>query len=605
MKLKSLKTKILLILSAVIVGVAMSVTSFTIAHDKQQEDIRMDEAYRSVHLNYLQTLQDTVSFYTARSHANLSTVGVLEAFRTANHDELYRLIAPRWKVMQQENPALAVMQFHNGDGTSLLRMHRPDVYGDRIAEQRPMIAHIHKYHKALYGFEEGRQGLAFRIVVPVMENGVYLGAVEFGLSASYITDKINRYTGYNSFFLVNQNNIGNLSSVDNGIKIGDMIALNVSAPLLPLVRMYQTVSMSEENLIIRSGGQSFVFKSILVADYDNHPIGKVMFVRMIPDFWSHSLQMALMAGFIALVLIIVLGILISRLYDSIANKLSFQEMYNQTILDAIPSPIIVTDGHQIIAANQTFLAYFDYDTIEHFKREHNCVCEYFEKGDTDDYLLPMMNDQRWTEYINNHPLIDHKAKITIDGKTTVFDVKLSLLRFKEESRYVVIFTDISSMQSISMTDPLTSIANRLHFTMVYEHAINVARREENPLSVIFFDIDHFKQVNDRYGHLIGDTVLKQIAHLAKQRLRKSDIIARWGGEEFIILLPDTTLVETVHIAEILRSVIANEELDTVGYMSCSFGVAQLNENESADEFLKRVDDLLYQAKHHGRNRVVH
>ena len=306
---------------------------------------------------------------------------------------------------------------------------------------------------------------------------------------------------------------------------------------------------------------------------------------------------------ITIALIVVLTLIINRVYDAVATKMSFQEMYNQTVLDAIPSPVIVTDGEQLIAANQTFLAYFNFANVADFKRKHACVCEYFEEGDTEEYLMPMRNDKRWTQHIIDHPMQNHKAKITVDSQTTIFDVKLSLIRYKEESRYVVIFTDISSMQSISMNDPLTGIANRLHFTMVYKHAINVAVREQRPLGVIFFDIDHFKRVNDEYGHLIGDEVLKDIAALVKRRLRKSDIFARWGGEEFIILLPDTPLDESRMIAKTLRIAIELENFENVGRLTCSFGVATLHENESPEGLLQRVDELLYRAKSKGRNRV--
>lgn len=600
-----LKTKILFILVAVIVGVATIVTIYNVVHDKQQDEIRMEDAYQSVSRHYEETLKDIVDFYIARAHANINTVGVLEVLHSRDHDALYQLISPRWKVMRQENAALSVMQFHNADGTSLLRMHRPDVYGDNIASQRSMVAHIHKYHKTVYGFEEGREGLAFRILVPIIDQGIYLGAVEFGLEASYITDKIARYTGYQSFFLVDEKKVGKLSQINSYFHIDDFLAVDVSPKLLPLVKKYRDSHLSGENRVIRDENHAYVMKTITVTDYEKKPIGGIVLIRSVPDFWSHIFQMIIATGLIALVLIIALGTLISRLYDSIANKMSFQKMYSQSVLDAMPSLVIVTDGHQLVAANQTFLAYFHYDNIETFKREHACVCEYFEEGDTEDFLLPMVNDQRWTEYIYTHPLIHHKAKITMDGKTTVYDVKLSILRFKEESRYVVIFTDISSMQSISMTDALTGINNRLHFTMMYDYAVNVARREQKPLGIIFFDIDYFKRVNDLYGHLMGDKILKEIAALVKQRLRKSDIFARWGGEEFIILLPDTPLAETLQVAEILRGAIEDENFETVGKMTCSFGVAVLNENDSAEILLKRVDEQLYKAKESGRNRVVY
>ncbi|MDO9208033.1 MAG: diguanylate cyclase [Sulfuricurvum sp.] len=604
MKKNNLKTKIVGILSAVILGVATIVTTYNLFHDKEQNDIRMAEAYKSVRLNYEETVRETARFYTARANSNIQSPDVLKTFLSRDHDKLYELILPRWKVLQEENPSLSVMQFHNADGTSLLRMHQSEVYGDLIAAKRAMVAHIHRHHKTIFGFEEGRQGLAFRILVPILNGNVYVGALEFGISAPYITEKIYRHTAYNSFFLIRQDRLGVLSPIGHYFQVGEYKAIDVSPKLFPLLRQYKSKHFFLENSVINYNNKTFAMTALPVLDYLNQPMGAVMFIRSVPDFWSHALQMILATGLIALTLIITLGLIVSRSYDTIAHKMSFQEMYNQTVLDAIPSPVIVTDGHQLIAANQTFLAYFHYLSIEEFKHDHACICEYFEEGDTEDYLMPMLNDQRWTEYISDHPLRHHKAKITIEAKTTIFDVKLSLLRLKEESRYVVIFTDISSMQSISMTDPLTGVANRLHFTMVYEHAINVARREQKPLGVIFFDIDHFKRVNDRYGHLIGDRVLKHIATLVKERIRKSDIVARWGGEEFILLLPDTSLEEAFWLAESLRSAIDLENFETVGKMTCSFGVATLCENESGEALLKRVDELLYEAKTCGRNRVI-
>ncbi len=105
--------------------------------------------------------------------------------------------------------------------------------------------------------------------------------------------------------------------------------------------------------------------------------------------------------------------------------------------------------------------------------------------------------------------------------------------------------------------------------------------------------------------MIGDKILKHIADLVKHRLRKSDIFARLGGEEFIILLPDTSLEESYQVAEMLRATIDTETFERVGKVTCSFGITILKEDESADTLLKRVDDLLYQAKEDGRNRIVH
>lgn len=602
--LNHLRTKVLVTFSIVILSVTAIITTYNLFHEKEDVNLRMAQAYQSVHLTYEETIRDTIHFYTSRANANLRTPGVIEAFRARDHEKLYQLMLPRWEVMQKENPSLIVMQFHKADGTSLLRMHQPTVYSDSIAIQRSMVAYIHKHHAITSGFEEGIQGLAFRILVPILDQGKYLGAVEFGISTSYIFEKIYRYTHYESFFMIHQKYLGILSHTNHYLPMGDYMGIDVPSKLFPLVKHYPIRHQLLASSIVTLQNQSFLISAVPVMNYNNQPMGAIMFVQSVPNFGSHVLHMIIVSSLIAIILILLVGVIINQIYTIISNKIHFEEFYNQTILDAIPSPVIVTNGHELTAANQTLLAYLSYETLEDFKHDHECVCEYFEEGDTDEYLLPMQNDQRWTEFIRKHPHISHKAKITIDGKTTIFDVKLSALEFKEDTRYVVIFTDISSMQSIAVTDPLTGIANRLHFTMIYEHAVNVARREHKSLGAIFFDIDHFKQINDNYGHLIGDDVLKHIPFLIKQRIRKSDILARWGGEEFIILLPNTSLEETAQIAEILRLTIESENFETVGMITCSFGAATLEENESPDELLKRLDELLYEAKESGRNQVV-
>ncbi len=604
MKQKNLKTKILLTLSGIIISVASAVAFYTIVHEKHQNTLRMEEAYNAVRLNYEEAINETVRFYTARAYANIRSPYVLEAFFAHDRNRLYQLILPRWNVISQENPSLIVMQFHNADGTSLLRMHQPNLYGDLIASHRPMVAYIHKKHTLVYGFEEGRKGMAFRILIPIFDQKRYVGAIEFGLMASYINDTIRRHTGYDAFFLVKHTLLGIFANMDDDISIGNYQAIDVHPKLIPLVKRYQNTCDYLLNCIIDEGNQTFAISSLPINNYLHQPIGAIVFIRSIPNFWDYVWQTVMASGLIALSLLILLGWIISRIYDSVRDKMTFQEFYSQTVLDAIPSPVIVTDGYALIAANKTFLSYFQYPEVTDFKQDHACVCEYFQQGDTQEYLMPMLNDQRWTEYMAQHPTINHKAKIIMEDVVTIFDVKLSLLCFKEERRYVVIFTDISSIQSISMTDSLTGLANRLHFSMVYDYMINVSLREQQPLGIIFFDIDHFKHINDQYGHLAGDKVLKRLSHLLQKRLRKSDIAARWGGEEFVILLPDTALEAIYQMAESLRSLIAHESFEINTRITCSFGATILKEDEGAEGLLKRADGLLYQAKEGGRNRVI-
>ncbi|MDD2780763.1 diguanylate cyclase [Sulfuricurvum sp.] len=602
--MKNIKLKIILFLSLVIVSVSVIITTYNLYYEKQENQRRMSEAYDHVYRTYNETLQDSIRFYSSRAQANLRSPGVMEAFRAKDHDTLHRLVTPRWEVMQKENPWLVVLQFHNGDGSSLLRMHQPDVYGDKIASQRSMVAYVHKTAQQVAGFEEGRQGLAFRILIPAFDQGVYVGSVEFGIAAPYFTDKIYRFAGYNSFFFVNKNALGTFGRVAQPISVDNHIGMDIPSEFRPFIKQYALEHPKLENGVLSYRNQMYEVNILNTNDYQNKPIGAIMFIRSTNDFNAHIRHLLVASALIVLVLIVIMSIGIDRIYTYITEKMSFQKRYAQMILDSVPSPVIVTNGVELIAANNSFLGYLQYDNLEAFKKEHLCVCEYFESGDTDEYLMPTRNDKLWTEYMIEHPLKIHKAKITINNVTTTFEARLSVLKVNEETRYVVLFNDISMMQIQTMNDPLTQIPNRLHFTMVYRHLISMARRAEKPLTILFFDIDHFKGVNDRYGHLIGDKVLKQVSKLVSQRIRKSDIVARWGGEEFILLLPDTEIEEATRVAQMLRKTIDEEDFEEAGHITCSFGVATLESDEDGEHLLSRADELLYEAKSNGRNRVI-
>lgn len=160
------------------------------------------------------------------------------------------------------------------------------------------------------------------------------------------------------------------------------------------------------------------------------------------------------------------------------------------------------------------------------------------------------------------------------------------------------------LEKLASTDQLTGIYNRHKFEELYSNELERAKRYKKPLSLVMFDIDHFKNVNDTYGHDAGDAVLQRIAKIIKENIRTSDIFARWGGEEFLILCIESELNNAAALAEKLRTSIESEEFDKVGRITSSFGVASYIDKEAKDIFIKRADDALYIAKNEGRNRVV-
>ena len=167
---------------------------------------------------------------------------------------------------------------------------------------------------------------------------------------------------------------------------------------------------------------------------------------------------------------------------------------------------------------------------------------------------------------------------------------------------------IAFLENLSITDALTGIANRRHFEWRLSEEIERARRYKYPLSALMLDLDHFKQVNDNYGHQIGDIVLQQVAQRLRRILRRTDFLARYGGEEFIVLAPQTPADRALILAERLRQVIAESPIPVADnlqiHITISIGVAVFpNHAQNESELIGAADAALYKAKQMGRNRV--
>ena len=174
------------------------------------------------------------------------------------------------------------------------------------------------------------------------------------------------------------------------------------------------------------------------------------------------------------------------------------------------------------------------------------------------------------------------------------------------SGYVAFYVNIDEKvryKHSALTDYLTGVNNRAKFESELSEEIYRSKRYDHPLSIILADIDHFKAVNDTYGHDTGDVVLKEFTNILRDNIRQSDILARWGGEEFIILCPNTDISGAISLAEILRVKVEEHIFSTVDKNTASFGVIQWSEDMDQKTLFLHVDKALYKAKEQGRNRV--
>ena len=170
--------------------------------------------------------------------------------------------------------------------------------------------------------------------------------------------------------------------------------------------------------------------------------------------------------------------------------------------------------------------------------------------------------------------------------------------------------NLEAVRNESLTDPLTSLANRKSFDDALARALAAARAKGEPVALMLTDIDHFKKFNDNWGHLTGDQVLRLVAGAVKQNVKAQDIAARYGGEEFAIVLPNMMLPSAVTVAEHIRRTVMTKELmkrstgEHLGRVTISIGVAVLRPSDTPQSLIERADICLYAAKRSGRNRVI-
>ncbi len=201
-----------------------------------------------------------------------------------------------------------------------------------------------------------------------------------------------------------------------------------------------------------------------------------------------------------------------------------------------------------------------------------------------------------------------------NGVEIPIEVTISKIRVEDSIELTAVIRDISEKNKLleelliaSRADSLTNLFNRRHFTEILRAEIHKFKRFKHEFSLIMLDIDHFKQVNDTYGHEIGDHALKGLSKKLKETVRETDFLSRWGGEEFLVLLPETRLPTAVKVAEKIRIAIETIKIKTevgdVG-LSVSIGVQEYDDGDLVlDEIVNRVDNCMYFAKESGRNRV--
>jgi diguanylate cyclase (GGDEF)-like protein/PAS domain S-box-containing protein len=224
--------------------------------------------------------------------------------------------------------------------------------------------------------------------------------------------------------------------------------------------------------------------------------------------------------------------------------------------------------------------------------------QFYEAFDTSTFLHDGVRSEGWFDNVGGK------------RRYLIFDAVPIYNRAKELVAVIETLQDFSERKKLeeklgrlATTDALTGLCNRHRFNELLEQEVARARRYHAPLSLIMFDLDYFKNINDTYGHAVGDQVLQAVAEIIRKNIRATDWVGRWGGEEFMVLCPEATEKDAVFTAEKLRGLVENHTFETVKTITVSCGVTRFKAHDSVDTFVSRADDGLYRAKEKGRNIV--
>ena len=293
-------------------------------------------------------------------------------------------------------------------------------------------------------------------------------------------------------------------------------------------------------------------------------------------------------------------------HRSLVNKQSLLEQ----ILDEQQNLIVITDSKEISTANQAFLNFFNASKLSDIQTNDSSLVDLFEQ-DNEFYNLGEI--QKNSECLKHISQIKDKDFITVmknHSTNASHAFLINATKIKNIESYIVTFTDVTNtviaskkLEKKALHDTLTGLYNREKLNEFLAHEMNVSRRYKTDLSIILFDIDNFKSVNDTFGHIAGDNVLRHLSLVVNKAIRNTDILARWGGEEFIIVAPSTALNSAKILAENIRALTCKDKFIDVGTVTCSFGVTKYRYNESIEDIIERVDVALYEAKNSGKNMV--
>ncbi len=592
----------------------------------------LDMAWQAVvksHKTGMQVYFDTYIMQPEVLELLRAAQGGSESDQAVQRVRLYRYLYPIYQKLRERD--VRQLHFHTPDSRSFLRFHSPNHFGDSLTGIRPSVVMANRDHKYIQGFETGRMLSGFRNVFPIIDSDEDLGSVEISQPFESLRREIWHLDKSNDFMLVYKASLllpklfeeqektyeSSLFSQDwlvedprrelpdSPPKMSDT-AQKIYAGLAESQSLLQALSQHQPQSITVKSQDGFYKVTIFpLEDVEGLTAAVLLSFSAAPEidemYWHYRLNLLVFSMMVLFVAIAILLFLQSK--QTVVEKQRNIQLIANTMHDGL---YVMNNKGIITFVNATASEILGYPRHELLGQEAHTLFHLQENSSSSLSECPIFN-----VLLTNTSYTGEEVFRRKDGSSFVAEVSSEPM-FKKEKivSAVTIFRDITKRKKMEEqlfhlcnVDPLTNAFNRRYFLQILETEVQKSKRYGTQFVLAMGDIDHFKRVNDTFGHEAGDRVLKEIVASIHERIRSVDIFARWGGEEFVLLLANTSLSVAVPLVENILANIRLLDFGEVGGVTISFGVTDHHQEDTIDILLNRADKLLYEAKGAGRNCI--
>jgi len=581
----------------------------------------------------LETQKTTsIAIYETTKHFD-KAIEVMSQAKSANQkeraylrNEFAKIIQPFYKIIKKKG--VLQYQFVFPDNKSFYRAHKPTRFGDDLTNVRTDFKYVNKTHKKARGFVQGRVAHGFRNTFPLFnKKHEYIGAMEVSFSSDSFQWYLNKVSNVHSHFLVNKNIFDAKTWQRDDMVLRYDQCAEAKEYMITLGGIHTKEQCIDNNRIklkpirdeintkihlgnqfsshVKYKGDIYVLSFFPIKNLQNETTAWIVSYEKSPIITS-----TLTNNIIVLIVVFFLSLfIIYSIYKQIVSRqkiqkqkvdLEKQHKFLNDIINSTNNIMFITDFKSIKFYNNKFKDIFN---------ENHCVLDVFlhQNGFLHKGLL--QDDETFIDLVIKTPIKDRIVLID-DKNLEQIAFIISITKSENIGDYLVSLSDITKMKEYQLLtekkvyiDKLTNVYNRNKFDAVFHDEIAYAKKYTSQLCIAMIDIDKFKNFNDKYGHLIGDEVLCSMAQTVNEHVRDTDIFARWGGEEFVILFKNISIERTKQITLKIKDMIQENTHPVAGQITASFGITQYIDGDTEESIFKRCDEALYLAKENGRNRV--